>query len=343
MNTRLFAGVLIAVSTFGVPAFSQDVINITADVTEQRVEGEFQTGDIVPITFYVSSEGEVGLFGVEFGVAAATEDVRIASVSINPVFSRVFDRSGPPLPGSRFRAICLQARDTVDESLGSTGQEIPLATVEIEILSDTRFRSALRVRARGALIGGEDAVTTLMGTPQTGQRPARGRIRIVSSHPEPPADPVGEINLLVKPFGAGEAVSVLEPDTPYRLFYAVDSPRVNNFVLFMVGTTPDDGFDVAAPTSGRWSSSDGFELIDLEETARGPVRDGSYPEGYYRYVMATNELFEEDGDFAGRVGRLCDFVTGAPGEFNLHLYIWWDDPTGEEITQMETRATFPVE
>ena len=70
-----------------------------------------------------------------------------------------------------------------------------------------------------------------------------------------------------------DMLGALAADTPYRLFYAVDSPRVNNFVLFMVGTSPDYGFDVAAPTSGRWSSSDGFEFIDLEETARGPVRD----------------------------------------------------------------------
>jgi len=60
--------------------------------------------------FYVASDSEVGVFGVEFDVAAADDNVRIQSVTFAPAFAKRLGPPEPDLPGAEFAAVRVQRK-----------------------------------------------------------------------------------------------------------------------------------------------------------------------------------------------------------------------------------------
>ena len=170
--------------------------------------------------------------------------------------------------------------------------------------------------------------------------------------PLPPPDPwtylQADIVLELRPVGGEAAATVLVPDTSYEVHYQADYDRVNGYALFAVAASPGHGFAAGAPApAGDWSATGNFLFVDLEtDEAGGPIAATGYPDGYFRYQMAGDDIWttpEADSpDHAGPQGHFCNVTTQGPGQLNLQLYAWWIDEVAYTVVDMETQASFVV-
>ena len=134
-----------------------------------------QSGEILPISFSLSTDSDAPLFGVDFEVAAATEDVRIAWADSPPGYFDGLELAGGALPADRFRAVRGQRLGAIDRSLGADGAPVPFVTIGVEVVNPAPFESALEVRAIGALVGRVPQGTSVLGeAPRSPSRVAVG-------------------------------------------------------------------------------------------------------------------------------------------------------------------------
>lgn len=360
MSARFLGWAVVLTVFIGTAAEAQPVIRVTADAPEGGFAREFAAGDVVSVTLYAQVEGDAPLFGVDLELATASADLRIASVDFNPALSRAFDREAPRLPASRFRAIRAQSRERLDRQLGADGGRIELATVEVEVLNDNAFDSALEVGARVGLLGRLPQRTVVLG--QSRERPSaaptRGKIRIANTRasadrsgdrraPEPEASwSQREVSLTfeLRPIGGGQAVTVLHPDTEYELHYRAGIDQASYYVLGAVATSSDQGLaSVAPPADGDWASTGAFQFFDVARDFGEVVEAPDFPEGYYRTDWATDAFWTDLDRRVAADGHLCTVTTAGEGEFSLVLYMDWLNLDTASAVTMEASRDFVVQ
>ena len=130
-----------------------DVVVVTAQLDIDTPDGNLYLGDVATLTLSMAGNGRQGVCAVEVTLACPGDAIQIRSVDINPAFSLVFEESEEVLPASSFRTVRAQPLATLDRGLAARGQEVQLATVEVEVTSAETFSSALLVNVRAVTIG----------------------------------------------------------------------------------------------------------------------------------------------------------------------------------------------
>ncbi len=335
-------------------AWGQGVVNITADVPDVGIERVLAAGEIIPITLWIDSDAGVPLFGVDFEVAADTDDLRIAAVAFTPDFPEGLGGDNPDLPADRFRAVRLQQPRGLDRSLGADGAPVPFAVIDVEVLNGGPFNSALTLGATGALVGQLSTGTTVLGNRPKDRGPTAARIPIRNTaaaptpFPAPDREPwttsTAPLTLQVRSLGGRTPLTTLEPYTTYELHYLAGSGDVTGYVLFAIGPAGEDCLASAIPPpSGEWSNSGLFLAADVEWLMGYAVPADGYPDGFNRYYLVTDELPNESDVPAGSRGHLCDFTTGPPGTLDLHLMVWSSDFEARHLVDMQEEAQYMVD
>jgi hypothetical protein len=334
-------------------------VRITSDVEDHVIAAPLGVGDIVLVTFSVSSGGEAAVFGVDLRLKVSAEDIRIHAVTFNPAFSAMLGEIEGELPGPMFRAVRVQREDNLDRSLGINGQAVPFATVELEILNGTAFTSALKVRAKGALLG-EKSEGTTMGDDEVevGKFVGKARIEIINTNP-PPAEPEGPplfeaqqheqstVSLELRPIGGGGPVIELTPNTTYEVYYDAGADGATGYVLFGVADSVDQTITAATPPpTGEWAGANEFAFVRHDGSADSavPVIPAyGFADGYFRFAVVSDDLWTgPEPPEAPAQGHLCNITTGAEAELNLHLYLWLFDTYNQQLVTMENIATYMV-
>ena len=166
MKSTLIVAITIAALVGPRPAEAASGIAVTSDVEGDRIERPLAAGEIVPVTFFVSSEDGDLVLGLEFALACKGEEIRIHAVEFNPAFPFSLPPQEPALPASHFRTIRLQSPADPDESFAEPGVPVWFATAELEMLQATPFESAVSFCARGVVVGtdlGEGVLQHLEG------------------------------------------------------------------------------------------------------------------------------------------------------------------------------------
>jgi hypothetical protein len=336
---------------------------VSTDAEAGRIERSLAVDDIVPVTFFISSENGDTVLGVDFSLACASEHLRIHAVEFNSMFPFALGDEAA-LPASRFRTFRVRSPAEADERPAGSDTPVWFARVDLEVLAAGSFESALSFSARGVLArrGGDGPRPD--GTPR-GRTPVCGTVTIVNRPSEAPDPPrpdeeaeestpeaeewttdTAEVMLEVRLLGGGDPLTELAPDTTYEVHYQAGHSEVTGYAVFAVSPSPDIGFTAAsAPATGDWSDTGFFGFYDLEQPGGAPVpAPGSSP-GYARRQMVTDDIVPPaEDDFAGASGHLCNIATSAtPGQVDLEVFVWWDDLGEHKVVEMTTRAQFTVE
>ena len=353
MKSTLIVAITIAALVGPRPAEAASGIAVTSDVEGDRIERPLAAGEIVPVTFFVSSEDGDLVLGLEFALACKGEEIRIHAVEFNPAFPFSLPPQEPALPASHFRTIRLQSPADPDESFAEPGVPVWFATAELEVLQATPFESAVSFCARGVVARGQGYPSAGSGSAAAGRPHVSGTITVanIDQPPAPQTNPwtyeYADVLLEVRPVGGDAPLTELAPYTTYEVHYQADYDRVNVYILFAVATSPNHGFAAAsAPPAGDWSDTGRFHFEDIEQEWGEPSTAAGYPDGYLRYQMATDDFYwpteDDPTPFAGPQGHLCNITTQSPGELNLHLYAVWIDDSEYLIVEMQTQGTYMV-
>ena len=132
MKAKLI-GAITSVALILPPVAAGQRVAVTSDIAGNAIEGSFEVGDVVPVTFSINSDGEPAILGVRFQLWCRDDAVSIRSISFNPAFSVVLGDAEPVLPASCFRTVRVQPADDVDGMLGANGDPVVFATVELEV------------------------------------------------------------------------------------------------------------------------------------------------------------------------------------------------------------------
>jgi hypothetical protein len=318
MSTHWIFSALVAVSVLA-NATIADEVRVTSDVGS--VESSFDVGDTVTIGLFVDSDGDTGVFGVDLELATASPDLRIRAIEFAEPFTETRIHRNAMLPAHRFRAVRTQPARDADRSLGARGQEVPLATVEMEILAGSGFHSALLVGARGLFLGDVPDHTMVLGRRSERHRAGRGRFEIVNLKPGD-RDP-STVSFELREAGAESPVEFPAAHQLYEVHYTTNGEELNGFALYAVARTPRCGFATArAPSHGPWADSGRFEFFDADARGVEPLPAPGHPDGFLRCQVAHTNLKAAGDRRAGSSGHLCTITTGDPGELILELEVW---------------------
>jgi len=344
----LIAATLVLVIAINTSA--QDLVRIATDLGPNTLDQVFGAGDLAPVTFYVSGDGQAGVFGVDFDIRSVSDDVRIASVTYDPAFPAALRGRDQTFPTLRVHTVRTQRLRRVDRALGARGQPVPFATVELEVLNDANFESALQVEARGTLVGQAPSGTNVLGTVSDEGRAARTAIPVINARPVPvpPApDPwivdFAAATMEVRPIGGRLPVSTLAPNTTYELHYDATQGGITGYILFAVGTSEGAPLATAAPPdSGAWSDTGWFTFEPLGARLNAAAPAYGYPDGLYRYALLGDDLVPGVDTLGRATGHLCNFTTGEAGLLGLALILYAEDFDTYDIVEMATFAQLPV-
>jgi len=342
MKPNFLTSTLAAAVILCAAAEASQTVTVTTDVEAQACERVFEAEDTVSVPIYVSSEGEAAIFGVDFTAAVTTDAVRILSVSFNPVFSRTMGRSETALPAKRYHAARVQPLRGIDRTLGTDGEPVLFATVELEVLQAEHFEAALRISAQCALVGAVPESTTVLGVESSGRTPRRGKIDIINTRPIPVwTQEEATLTFHVRSVGGDAPVTVLAPNTTYELHYQASYDRLNDYMLSALATSADQGLTAASPpASGDWSPPVDFGIVDVPSDAAWTQDwDG---EGN-RLTDIVYDFWLNTDRYAGPEEHLCNFTTGSAGELKLDLFMFWFDVEAYHAAWMRSQAEFAVQ
>ncbi len=325
------------------------VVDVEADVLDQ----EFSVGDVITLPLTIEHESTAGVCAVDLELTCASDAVHILSVTINDAFPLVLAEDPEELPALHYHTVRAQRMTALDRTLGAKGAAVSLGTVELEVLTDAPFDSALTVRAEAATIGRNRPRTVIQ--PPGVEAARASTVGIAIRHPDLSAeqepdeeDPwtceEASLALEVQPLGGGEPVTVLAPDTTYELHYQAGYERVDFYILFAIGMSADQGFtDAVPPETGDWASSGDFQFVDIEAELDELIPAPGYPEGYYRTYMVVDDFWPDTDRYAGPAGHLCDLTTGSAGVLNLEFYMAYTDRDQYHHVAMHTQTEFLVQ
>jgi hypothetical protein len=326
-------------------------VRLTSDAPSGAMADVFSSGDLLSIDFYLFQDADAPLFGAEFSVTAATGDLRIRSVTFNPAFSAVLGEESAATPNASsngaVEAARVQPLGGINQNLGADGSPVHFATVELEVLTDAPFESALIVRARGALVGEIPDSTIVLGNPSGEDGWGVGRIEIVNSSDGAGDQATGEqvnwtgeqasAEIEIRPASGGAAVTALAPNTEYEIHYHAGDQGaggsggqgVNGFDLFVTADSAPI-FDLCWP---------GAEITDLPALP-DPQDPGSPKPPATRWVISADAL----GEFQSRDHEaVCSFTTGPAGWIDLDLRLYSTDPQAREVVEMPASMELTIE
>jgi len=159
---------------------------------------------------------------------------------------------------------------------------------------------------------------------------------------------MAELTLELWAIGSDGPVTTLLPDTAYEVHYSTDADCVNDYALFAVATSADQGFEAAEPpSSGAWSETANLSFLDLESELGAPAFAPGFGADYYRYRLVSDQLAcSEDEDAwacAGSEGYLCNITTSGDGELHLQLYMAYVDESGDVAEEATAQAAYVVQ
>jgi hypothetical protein len=112
-------------------------IVVTADVSAAAAVA-YEPGSAI-ITIPLSITGDrAGIAAVDLELACEGAAVRIKAVTFAPAFALVLKDSPEPLPGAAYRCSRGQSLSALEEDLGVEVGPVPLATVDVEVLSGAK-------------------------------------------------------------------------------------------------------------------------------------------------------------------------------------------------------------
>ena len=298
-------------------------VTVVADVEADVLDQEFSVGDVITLPLTIEHESTAGVCAIDLELTCASDAVHILSVTINDAFPLALSEEPDEFPALHYHTVRAQRMTALDRTLGAKGAAVNLGTVELEVLTNAPFDSALTVTAKAATIGRNRPRTVIQ--PPGVEAVRAGTVGIAIRHPdlsveqEPDEeDPwtweEASLALEVQPLGGGEPVTVLAPHTTYELHYQAGCERVDFYILFAVGTSADQGFtDAVPPEAGDWASSGDFQFVNIEAELDELIPAPGYPEGYYRTYMVVDDFWAGHGPLRGFCGasvRLHDGLCG---------------------------------
>jgi len=104
------------------------------------------------------------LFAGRLTIVLATDDIRVTEIVGGDAFGNVRQSGGhsSAQAAGEHHFEASQSLATLDPTLGSDGEPVHFATIEIEILTDGPFESGIWVSGEVTLIGGETVPATLV-------------------------------------------------------------------------------------------------------------------------------------------------------------------------------------
>lgn len=351
MATHSLLGVVTLAVVLTSAARGDDLVNVTLDIEDALIERAFEAGDIMPLTFSVSTTSDAPLFGADFEVVAATADVRIAWADAAPDYFVDIELARQVLPGSRFRTVRVQPLGAIDRSLGADGGAVPFVTIGVEIVNGAPFESALEISALGALLGKIPQGTTILGRASAdlsrgrGSR-AQGRIEIVNLgiQEEPWTTEFDDLALELRPVGGRASVRTLTATTTYELHYRARIDQVSGYVLYAIAASAEQSLaHPTPPPTGPWADTGLFIAMEQDGEPDRTYAAAGYEDGYYKYDVVGDDIWPCEGGHCGpAVGHLCNFTTEEPGQLNLRLIMYYDDLDARMTVEMQADAEYPV-
>ncbi len=340
MTIRMILSCGIGMLPLLIPFAALGDVELSVDGAGGAIVRHFVAGDVVPVTMSVCSREDAAVLGVELGLGCKDDSIRIRDVEVNPVFGTPLGNASLSLPAQRCRLVRVQTPGSFDPNAGSGDAPEWLARVEVEIMEDGPFRSALTYWGRGVAAGRRprDAASP---------RENSGTIAIIN-RPRNPWSVESEVVVVeVQPLGGGAPLGVLAPDTTYELHYAANVGQIHDYMAY-AGSTDDTVGIVggSAPPQGYWSDK-GLWYHDAgpgESLGLPDDETGVFPNGYLRRQAITSELdsYAPNGS-AGHRGHLFNFTTGSqPGDIGLELHFFWNDRAAKRIIEMDTLEVLTI-
>lgn len=336
-------------------------VRITADVPDNLLNQRYAKGDVVPVTFSVSSAGAEGVFGAELDIRTKGRKVRIRSVSVNPAFAATHEDTSANLPARQLTIARSQAVESLDRTLGANGASVPFATVELEMLTNLPFAAAVDVEARAALIGKAPETVNVLGMEsqnrkrRAGRNRSSGRLAVLSGKAIPENGNLDDamtnhvpwtydsasITLAAYQPGGSQPVTAVTAGQTYELRYDAGQQDVNGYILFTAApTTTQRLATVAVPSTGPWSNNDEFVADLTHNTPEADMSVVGLATGYEANDMISN--VREASRETALNGTLFTFTPAEAGELNFALTAWSIDETNVHQTDLETKLTLVV-
>ena len=349
MRTYLVA--ILALSAGTVSGALASTVIVVADVEADVFDQEFSVGDIITLPLTIEHESTTGICAVDLELTCASDTIRILSVTINDAFPLILSEEPDEFPAPSYRTVRAQRMTALDHTLAAEGAAVLLGTVELEVLTDAPFDSALTVTAKAATIGRNRprTVVQLSDTAPVRHGPARITIRHTDptaeqepeDEPEPWTEEETTLTFEVQAVGGGDPVTVLAPNTTYELHYNSGYDRLNDYMLFAVAPSADQGLTMATPpASGDWSPPVHFGFYDVQ------TEQDYLPEWGAEGDLLTDLVYDfwlDTDRYAGPQGHLCNITTGSAGELKLDLFMSWFDLDAYHCAWMRSAAEFTVQ
>jgi len=331
----------------------------------------YSAGDVITVPLALNSP-DSRIAAVELEVHCPADAVQINGVEFDDAFPLVLSKNGAALPAQRYSAVRGQAIDDVLQPNAVAGGDQPFATISVEILTDKPFQAAVEITVRAAVAGRRQPATLIRTT--DGRESASGTIRIpitsrgaidggAVSNLDGPAFspssflpgtngtfvplvllPTDSVAVEIRPVGGGRPTTILEADTEYELHFDAGDIPIHEYSAYAVAETPSESPSAAYPSSiGPWSDTNEFTVVDPLERYGEPGPARGFRSGLWRYLQVADSQ-PSDLPSTGTIrGHLFNFVTGEPGELNLHLYFLHVDLIGGTFAELETKVALTVE
>lgn len=311
---------------------------------EPQVEQVFDVGERVERTFYVSSDGDAGVFGVDFSIDCEGIGLRIASVQFAPQFSIPVGPQRVELPAKRLHVQRMQSPRFMNRSLGANGNDVPFATVEFEVLTDGPFTAEAAVCSRVSLIGEVAKRTSVLGSRSANNRSRTGESRIEFKSSWNRNDwtyDVASLAIELRDPNSGLAVTSLQVGETYEVHYASSFNGSTDFNLYVVSDVPGARVTASAAPTGRWASAAHFSDATIDDA----IQADGFAQGY-EWRQAIGDFFwpktNTQATARASQGMLCEITPTVEGDLHLQLHMMWMDPVQAEFVDMWAVGSYAV-
>lgn len=337
--------VSLAILVLGLMSTDADVPDASMDTDGgSEVERTFTVGEKVSRTFYVSSGGDAGIFGVDFAIDCKGTGLRIASVEFSPDFPKTMGGKRIELPATKLHTVRTQSPRRMDRTLGAGGIDVPFATVEFETLTDGPFKAEAAVCSRVSLIGNVAQKTVVLGGDSRGSasRGGENKIQFQSTwNSDAWTSDARAVTLELIDESTGLPTDSLTVGQNYSVRYAAGAAQVTDYSLVVISDAPGNSVRAQAAADGRWLRAGHFTVSQVEDE----IQAEGFAQGYqWRQVISDFVWPKTDAAATGlSQGTICTMTPTRTGDLHLQLNLKWLDPETREIVEMETVESFHVQ
>lgn len=134
---------------------SQTYADVELAVRMPTTETAYSGGDIISLEVGIAAEGSA-VAGIQLDVACESDAVRIRSINFDPGFPLLLSQDPDCLPAQR---VSVARGRALGASAPGTGPGSALATIELEVMTDSPFTTHVRITAHASTIGRHKAGT----------------------------------------------------------------------------------------------------------------------------------------------------------------------------------------